>query len=526
MTLPEGSAGRDCIALLAERRSELLTPVHTILDTVDRLVTDCPDEAPEDFTGDIGNIHGLATSLRDLVTDVLTPHKLAALETTGDLRRTMRHDLLNMLNGVLMCSDLWIEELASTDDRFLVGYLEDFQLIHSAARKCEKLVDSLLNSLVDGEGQMRLESDTSIGESISLDDWIPSDNLIDDDTICGRVLIIDDDDISRAALDRQLNVEGHAVITAADGNAGWETLRNNDDIDIVLLDIMMPGISGYELLQRMKNDERLRPIPVIMISALDEIDAVVQCVKAGADDYLPKPFNRVLLNARIRASLQRRRLEQEILKEKRRSDELLGVILPEDIVAELKRANHVRPRRHDQVAVLFADIVNFTTYCEGHSPQHVLGRLQELVVTWEESAARYNVEKIKTIGDAFMAAAGLSGKTELAVENCVRCGIEMIEATRALGIGWDLRVGVHVGPVVAGVLGKCKYAFDLWGDTVNTASRMESHGVPGSIVLSEQATAFVTAADLHPQPLGSMNVKGKGSVEAFRIEPAAMRQSS
>src|SRR5262249_8701783 len=155
------------------------------------------------------------------------------------------------------------------------------------------------------------------------------------------------------------------------------------------------------------------------ISALDEVDSVVRCIQMGADDYLPRPFNPVLLRARIRACLEKKRLRdrearylEQIEREQRRSDELLHVILPDQVVKELKATNGVRPRRYDEVAVLFADIVGFTPYCDRHCPEEVVSHLQRLVEAWEDSALRHQVQKIKTIGDAFMAASGLLHRVE------------------------------------------------------------------------------------------------------------------
>src|SRR4029078_11616725 len=148
----------------------------------------------------------------------------------------------------------------------------------------------------------------------------------------------------------------------------------------------------------------------------------------------------------------------QIEQEKKRSDELLHVILPDQIVRELKETNEVRPRRCDNVAVLSADLVGFTSYCDNHSPEEVVLYLQNLVRAWENSALSHGVEKIKTIGDAFMAAAGLLSPQENPVLSCVRCGPEMIAATQALPqVKWNLRVGIHVGAVVAGVIGQRQY---------------------------------------------------------------------
>jgi adenylate cyclase len=284
-------------------------------------------------------------------------------------------------------------------------------------------------------------------------------------------------------------------------------------------------MDGYQVLMRLKADEQLRHIPVVVLSAIDEVESVVRCVELGADDYLPKPFNPALLRARIGASLEKKRLRdqevwyrQQIEAERQRADDLLHVILPDEIVRELKTTDAVQPRRYEHVAVLFCDIVGFTPYCDQRQPQEVLTSLQQLVEVYEDLAARYQMQKIKTIGDAFMAVAGLLTPVENPVLNGVRCGLEMIAAAPRLTAEWNVRVGIHVGPVVAGVLGRRQYLFDLWGDTVNTAARMESSGVAGTVTLSRAAWDAV-AAHYPGERVGAIPVKGKGDLEVFRITP-------
>jgi class 3 adenylate cyclase len=234
--------------------------------------------------------------------------------------------------------------------------------------------------------------------------------------------------------------------------------------------------------------------------------------------------NPTLLRARINASLEKKRLRDReveyrlaIERERKRADDLLHVILPGEIVRELKETNTVRPRRCDEVAVLFADIVGFTPYCESHPPEDVLERLQLLIEAWEAIAQRHQVEKIKTIGDAFMAACGLLEPVENPVRQCLHCAREMIASIRQLVPEWNVRIGINVGPVVAGVLGKRQYLFDLWGDTVNTAARLESHGVAGGVTLS--AAAWQRVADqCEGTPLGEVQLKGKGAMQVMRFD--------
>ena len=339
-----------------------------------------------------------------------------------------------------------------------------------------------------------------------------------------RILIVDDEIFNVDYMEQEIQDLGFETVCAYDGPEALEKV-SSEKPDLVLLDIMMPGMNGYEVLSRLKDDPQTRDIPVIIISALSDMHNIVRGIELGAEDYLVKPFNDVLLRARIHNSLQKRswRLQeiqylQQIEEEKQHVDELLHVILPEAVVLELKATNHVEPREHPNVAVLFADVVDFTPYCGQHSPQDVLSNLQALVVAYEQLAVKHSLQKIKTVGDAFMAAGGLLQPLENPVRNCVECGIEMIEVARQIPAGWQIRVGIHYGSVIAGLVGKQQYLFDIWGDTVNLAQRMENNGKINAVNLSSAALERIHG-QFNTKSLGLVEIKGKGAQEIFYIEP-------
>jgi class 3 adenylate cyclase len=193
------------------------------------------------------------------------------------------------------------------------------------------------------------------------------------------------------------------------------------------------------------------------------------------------------------------------------------VILPDDVVAELKATNTVKPRRHENVAVLFCDIVGFTAYCDRREPEEVIGYLQQLVEIFELIADNNGLEKIKTIGDSFMTTAGLLRPLDNPALSCVKSGLEMVAVAPTLPPRWQVRVGVHVGPVVAGVIGRQQYLFDVWGDTVNTAARVESLGVPNAVNVSRDAWQQV-AHLCSGESTGLVQIKGKsGEIELFHV---------
>ena len=529
-------------ALLTTRRDELLTSVQAMIEISDRILADGRSQIRPLFGEDVRKLHGAALELRGLIERVLSavPFDVVASDESRTFRSRARHDMLNKLNPVINYSEMWLEEAA---DEGLEGFIPELSLLREMGKRCYGLLDTIVElprlelprlelSRSDLPHSDLPRSDLQRGETA-----LPTPDLTRIETLVqrmtaqqagqrtqtGRLLIVDDNDINRDILRRLLEAQGHVVADAPDGEQALELL-GRESFDLVLLDVVMPRMDGFEVLMRLKSDSRLREIPVIMISALNEINYVVSCIKLGAEDYLNRPYNVVFLQARIGACLEKKRLREreiehlgQIESERRRADELLHVILPREIVAELKNTNAVVPRRYDDVAVLFADIVDFTPYCDRHAPEDVVQHLQRLVESWEETCLAFEIQKIKTIGDAFMAACGLLTRVENPILNCIRFGLEMIAATQALSTGWNLRVGIHFGQVVGGVLGRRQYLFDLFGDTVNTAARMESHGVKGCIVLSASAWAQVEHLCLATQ-LEPTSVKGKGVLLRYRFD--------
>ena len=333
------------------------------------------------------------------------------------------------------------------------------------------------------------------------------------------ILVVEDEEFNRTLILRHLKKEGYEnVEVAEDGKQAVDMTRSNN-FDLVLLDIEMPELDGYGVLEQLKSDMRLRDIPVIMISSIDDMDSIVKCIELGADDYLPKPFDPVLLRARLGACLDKKRLLDEktsylnqIKDEKKKSEDLLNVILPAAAANELKRNGRVEPRQFDNVALLFCDIVGFTSFCSNHTAEEVVGGLQNLFIRFEEIIRDHQMEKIKTIGDEFMATAGLLTPNDTPLLSTVKCGLDMAAAARKTEPNWEVRTGVHCGSVVAGIVGRDKYQFDVWGDTVNMAARMAGQGDPGSVTMAHEAWLQVED-DCLGRTLGRIDVKGKGEIE-------------
>jgi class 3 adenylate cyclase len=340
-------------------------------------------------------------------------------------------------------------------------------------------------------------------------------------------LIVDDNEDNRFTLSMRLETCGYPnIITAENGREALEKMRESP-VDLLLLDIMMPELDGYAVLKELRADTALRDIPVVVISALEDINSVVRCIELGATDYLTKPFNPVLLKARIDNCIEKAHFKAQeamhlarIESEKRRADELLGTVLPRSIARALKRNGRLAPQRYDDVAVLFCDVVGFTAYSEKHPPETVFAELESLVDRFEDIVQQHGLEKIKTVGDAFMATANLLSPLDEPVCAAVACGLDMVVATQRVRAEWTVRVGIDYGPVSAGIMGKTQFQFDVWGDTVNTAARVEEYGRPGTVNVSGR-TWLHLRNQVHGRSLGFVDLRGKERVEV--IECAGLR---
>jgi class 3 adenylate cyclase len=202
------------------------------------------------------------------------------------------------------------------------------------------------------------------------------------------------------------------------------------------------------------------------------------------------------------------------------SEGLLLNVLPRSIAERLKRSPGIIAERYEDVTVLFADVADFTPFAERTTPERVVGVLDQIFSAFDELTQRRGLEKIKTIGDAYMAVGGLPeprpDHAEAVTDLAIDMQAEFARICGVLGLGLAIRIGIDSGPVVAGVIGRHKFIYDLWGDTVNTASRMESHGVAGRIQVSE-ATHRLLRAGYSFEDRGEIEVKGKGRVRAYLL---------
>ena len=341
-----------------------------------------------------------------------------------------------------------------------------------------------------------------------------------------HILIVDDDADSRELLGRFLQSRNQ-ISFAAGGHEALEMLRSHS-FDLLLLDIMMPHLDGFGVLEELRREPLLRDVPVLVISALTGMESVVRCIELGAEDFLLKPFDSVLLRARVGASLEKKRLrdnEKEhtarLQEEQRRSERLLHSIFPRAVAERLKAGEPPDiAENFSDVTVLFADIHDFSHTMSCEPPAEILKLLNRFFSAFDRLTEQHGVEKIKTIGDAYMAVAGLPHPRPDHAQAIADLALSMQRTAAHIDVGgrepFSLRIGINTGPVVAGVIGTAKFAYDLWGETVNTASHMESLGLPGAIQVS--AATYCQLRDNYLFVYrGAFYVRGKGEVETYLL---------
>jgi len=343
------------------------------------------------------------------------------------------------------------------------------------------------------------ELNTEIIDRSSLDQL--SDELLKDAARM-KVLIVDDSRSLRLVLKRELNTIGIMNTDAAvDGMSAIEALRR-EPFDLMLLDMEMPELDGIGVLRVIKADPDLMHVPVIIISGSEHFERTVECIQIGAEDYLPKPFNSVLLRARVFSALAKKRLgdlnreriielqqEKELLNiEQLKTEKLMLNILPKPIADRLKRGEKNIAGSYSEVTILFSDLVGFTKLSTTTTAAELVRLLNDLFSRFDRRAEDLGLEKIKTIGDAYMAVGGLPIPRSDHAHICAEMALGMFEDLKAFNqqhsMELNMRIGLNSGPVVAGVIGYTKFSYDLWGNTVNTASRMESTSQIGRIQVS------------------------------------------
>ncbi len=325
------------------------------------------------------------------------------------------------------------------------------------------------------------------------------------------ILVVDDNRMNRLLLERSLEQQGHKAMLAQNGRQALEMLRAQP-FDLVLLDVVMPEMNGYQVLEQLAVDPRLKDIPIIMASSLDELDSVVKCIELGAEDYLTKPVNPVLLRARVGASLAKKRQRDQ-------QRELIRKFATDQVADDLLASGFSLGGKFVRATVMFCDIRSFTTIAESQSPTETIELLNDYYMLMMDAISGEGGVVNQMVGDGLMAVFGAPLPQEDHSARAVRGALQMIDLMdqfnleRAALNRAPIRIGVGIasGDVVAGYTGTQRRAtYTCVGDTVNRAARLEEHTkVVGQPILIDDDTRQELADNFSLEDQGDILLKGK-----------------
>jgi class 3 adenylate cyclase len=304
----------------------------------------------------------------------------------------------------------------------------------------------------------------------------------------GYVLVVDDEEQNRSLLRDPLEARGYEIAEAENGLQALEKIAARPP-DVILLDLMMPKMDGFEVCRRLKKDSKTAHIPILIVTALSERKERLMGIEAGANDFLNKPIDIQDVILRVGNAAYAKHLHDQLQAEQKKSENLLLNILPKPVAERMKAGETNIADSYPDVTVLLADLVGFTALSAHIGPKQIVELLNEIFSAFDLLVGKLALDKIKTIGDAYMVAGGISfarpDHAEAIAKLAVNMQDEVERLNRQYGISVRLRIGICSGPVVAGVIGRWRFAFDLWGDTVNLACRLESTGEAGKIQIAE-----------------------------------------
>ena len=333
----------------------------------------------------------------------------------------------------------------------------------------------------------------------------------------GFVLVVDDEEQNRTLLRDPLEARGYEVEEAENGVQALQKIAARPP-DVILLDLMMPRMDGFEVCRRLKKDPKTAHIPILMVTALSERKERLMGIEAGANDFLHKPIDIQDVILRVGNAAYAKRLHDQLQVEQEKSEQLLLNILPKPIAERMKKGETNIADSYPEVTVLLADLVGFTSLSAHIGPEQIVQLLNEIFSAFDLLAEKHGLEKIKTIGDAYMVAGGMSfprpDHAEASAELALDMQAEIERLNRQYNTSVRLRIGICTGPVVAGVIGRRRFAYDLWGETVNLACRLESTGEAGRIQIA-QSTCERLKHKFQFEKKHTIQAKGQGDLPAY-----------
>jgi len=514
--------------LLSNIRHDLINPINAILGYSELIIDYLDGEANGQFISDIKKIHESGSLLFKNINTYFTNNNENSSKYIGEIINIseLQFAIRTPISTIIGLTELLREDTGNNTSYYRKDINESLEKIYTAGK-----------SLIIQINEFKKYSNNTAEEFIKhykSDLYLNASSLklykniekIDFPIEVGNILIIDDDKSNIELLDKIISKSMHKTHCVESANDALDILKNPKiNIDIILLDLIMPEMNGLELLQIIKADHALNHIPVIMLSGMDELKSTAECISNGADDFLFKPISKVLLNARIKNALDKKffhdkeiKYQEQIKIEQEKSDKLLLNILPKSIAERLKNGESLIADDFEESTVLFADLAGFTKLSSTISATDVVIQLNSIFSLFDGLLIKYSLEKIKTIGDCYMLAGGLPKPDENHADSVARMALEMLEIIEQINTKTDqslkVRIGMNSGPVAAGVIGKEKFIYDLWGDTVNVASRMETFGSNSKIHVAS-STYLQLKNYYNFTKRDEINIPGKGLMQTY-----------
>jgi adenylate cyclase len=347
-----------------------------------------------------------------------------------------------------------------------------------------------------------------------------------------RILIVDDLPANILLLERMLGGAGYSSVTSTLDPHAVRDLHAKNDYDLIVLDLQMPGMDGFEVMEALKGVEKNGYLPVLVITA--QPDHKLRALKAGAKDFISKPFDVAEVLTRVHNMLEVRLLHVEVhrqndelkklfdqvVAERKISERLALQVPPDSIAARLQARPDVTADSLSNATVVIADVVGFTDLTPAVSPERLALLLEEIFADFDGRAKQRGLKRVKTLGNSYMAAAGVPVPSGDHAARAAHLALDMVEALERFnergGYSLQVRIGIATGAVVAGVIGKRMYLYDVWGEAVNTASRMESHGVAGRVQAAE-STQRLLGEPFVLEERGALEVEGQGELKTWFV---------
>ncbi len=486
---PAADPNRAKRAVVAGLRHDLRTPMNAVLGYGGVLVVEAEELGIAALVPDIQRLHTAAKKLLEQI-DHLLPSGPEAADVDVNTIRGRLHEALLQPTAALVEQSQQLLASASRSERAST----DLERQLGAARKLLALVQQLALPPAP-----TTETSERAGFERVFNRLRPSSQPTTGALHAGTLLVVDDNAMNRDLLTRQLVREGYSVFTAASGKEALEKLRLHD-FDLILLDVIMPEMDGIQVLEHIQRDPVLCEIPAVMISALDEIDSVARCIEKGAADYFAKPFDPVLLRARVSATLQihqlrqdLRRAEDELAQNRTSIDDLIKSLVPRPLSDGFERGERSVSAHYPDVTAVVARLEGLDAIAARCGPGETIARVSEALAIFEQCSRAKGLEIVRATERSYTAIVGAPEWREDHAQVAADYALDLLQAIQEsspdVADRPEIRIGLNTGALIAGVAGVDRLVFGMWGDAVSTADAVACQAPAGKIQVSAATCA-------------------------------------